>query len=196
MQQDDIKLTLIIPHYNTYNLLERLLKELSIQITNEVEVIVVDDSNDKRLDKFISTNIHILHDNKRNGVSKARNVGIKKSTGDYIGFIDSDDMISMDYIETLLNAIDKYDTDIINFNWYDMTTHIEHRKPHNPAVWKAIYKWDICPYFDENLQYEEDVPFKHEIEKDKYTKTYLDKLIYFYNSNREGSLFWEMMKGK
>lgn len=190
-----MKLSLIIPHYNTYNLLEKLLKELSIQITDDVEIIVVDDSNDKRLDKFISSNIHIIHNSKRVGVSKARNVGINRSTGDYIGFIDSDDMISMDYIETLLNAIDKYDTDIINFNWYDMTTHIEHRKPHNPAVWKAIYKWDICPHFNEKLLYAEDVPFKHEIEKDIYTKTYLDKLIYFYNSNREGSLFWEMMKG-
>ena len=62
-------------------------------------------------------------------------------------------MIMPNYIETLLDAIDKYDTDVINFNWYDTTEHIENRKPHNPAPWKQIYKKETISRFREDLPY-------------------------------------------
>lgn len=191
-----VKLSIIIPYFETYELTMQLLRELAIQKTDEVEVILIDDYCKEEF-KPISEELKLagtkLIQHKNNlGVAKTRNEGIELAKGKYIAFIDCDDMITMDYIETLLKAIDTYDTDVINFNWYDMTEHIEYRKPHNPAPWKQIYKKETMPRFSEEYEYGyEDVPFQEEIDSGKYTITYLDKMIYMYNSNREGSLFWK-----
>lgn len=197
-----IKLSIIMPYYETFDLTMKLLRELSLQRNGneEVEIIVIDDYCKNEFSKIeVSTDdillkgmITVVNHEKNIGVAKSRNEGIRKAKGKYIAFIDCDDMITMDYIDTLLKAIDTYDTDVINFNWYDMTEHREYRKPHNPAPWKQIYKRETIPTFREDMEYgSEDVMFQSEIESGKYTITYLDKLLYFYNSNREGSLFWK-----
>lgn len=197
------KLSIIIPYFETYDLTRRLLAELLLQInTPDVEIILIDDGcNETRFDEYINwlddkgftykENVKIIHQENM-GVAKTRNKGIELAKGKYVAFIDCDDMIMPNYIETLLDAIDKYDTDVINFNWYDMTEHQEVRKPHNYAPWKAIYKKEVMPRFVEFRKYgAEDVDFQGEIDSGKYSITYLDKLLYFYNSNREGSLFWK-----
>lgn len=186
-----VKLSIVIPYFETYELTEKLIKELILQKTDEIEIILIDDGCFEDRFNYFSKQIKVIHQDNL-GVAKTRNKGIKMSIGRYVAFIDCDDMITMDYIETLLDAIDKYDTDVINFNWYDMTDHIENRKPHNYAPWKAIYKRETMPLFLETKEYgSEDIDFQHEIDSGKYTITYLDKLIYFYNSNREGSLYWK-----
>lgn len=195
-----VKLSIVIPYFETYDLTIKLLKELAIQKNDEVEIIVVDDYCKNEFasirvdsdDILLKTKATIIHHVKNKGVAKSRNEGIELAQGKYVAFIDCDDQITMDYIDTLLDAINKYDTDVINFNWYDMTEHLEYRKPHNPAPWKAIYKKATMPRFSEEYEYgHEDVPFQGEIESGRYTITYLDKMIYLYNSNREGSLFWK-----
>lgn len=198
-----VKLSIIIPYFETYELTKKLLCELLIQIgTPHVEVILIDDGcNEKRFDEYMDfinenftyTNVKIIHQENM-GVAKTRNKGVDIANGKYISFIDCDDMITMDYVDTLLKAIDNYDTDVINFNWYDMTEHREYRKPHNYAPWKAIYKKETMPKFAETYEYgHEDVPFQEEIDSGRYSITYLDKMIYMYNSNREGSLYWKKM---
>lgn len=191
-----VKLSIIIPYFETYDLTMKLLKELSIQKNDEVEVILIDDYLKNEFydikDELMINNIRLIENRANKGVARVRNDGIELSRGKYVAFIDCDDMITMDYIETLLKAINTYDTDVINFNWYDMTEHVECRKPHNPAPWKQIYKKETMPRFSEEYEYGyEDVPFQEEIDSGKYTITYLDKMIYMYNSNREGSLFWK-----
>jgi glycosyltransferase involved in cell wall biosynthesis len=193
------KLSIIIPYYETYEMTMKLLRELSIQYTDEIEIILIDDYCKKEfnntpaegINEIILGKIKCINHTKNMGVAKSRNEGIELAKGKYVAFIDSDDMITMDYVETLLNAIDTYDTDVINFNWYDMTEHIEYRKPHNPAPWKQIYKKETIQRFREDLPYgREDVAWQEIIDSGKYSITYLDKMIYMYNSNREGSLYW------
>lgn len=195
-----VKLSIIIPYYETFNLTIKLLRELTIQKTNEVEIILIDDYCEHQFqamqldenDVLLNSGIICINHEENIGVAKSRNEGIELAKGKYVALIDCDDMITMDYVDTLLKAIDTYDTDVINFNWYDMTEHIEYRKPHNPAPWKQIYKRETMPRFSEDYEYgHEDVPFQGEIDSGKYSITYLDKLLYFYNSNREGSLFWK-----
>ncbi len=186
-----VKLSLIIPYFETYELTERLLDSLIVQDRKEVELIVIDDGcNEKRLDEFEGfNNIKIIHHEKNMGTAKTRNEGIKLAKGKYIGFIDCDDMVTADYIDTLLEAIDKTPTEVINFNWLDLSENQVVRRPCNPAMWKAIYRNDICPLFREDLQWgEEDVDFQ--VEVGKMETTYLDRVLYIYNSNREGSLYW------
>ena len=186
-----VKLSIIIPYFETYELTEKLIKELILQKNEEVEVILIDDGCKEDRFNYFNKKIKVIHQENQ-GVAKTRNKGIKMAQGKYIAFIDCDDQITMDYTETLLKAIEEHNEDVINFNWYDMTTHTENRKPHNYAPWKAIYKRETMPIFVETMEYgSEDVVFRGEIDSGKYSIAYLDKLLYLYNSNREGSLYWK-----
>ena len=186
-----VKMSVIIPYWKTYELTEKLLKELYIQKTDEIEIFIIDDGcNEERLDIFEDENVHIIHLEENKGVSYARNIGLDKATGKYIAFIDSDDMITMDYVERLLKAIDEHNEDIIYFNWADFNENAIIRNPQNFAVWKAIYKSDIVPRFDESKRFNEDVFFQEELDKKQLTKYYMDRVLYIYNSNREGSQMW------
>lgn len=192
-----VKLSVIIPYYKTYELTYRLLQELSIQITEKyndmVEVFLVIDGDDEwGFEDFkFNEGFNVIHLDNDYGVSYARNVGIKKATGKYIAFIDSDDMITMDYIEQLLHLIDTRDEDVIYFNWADFNQNIIVKHPQNYAVWKAIYKKEIVPLFNEEWRQKEDVPFQEEIKSKQHTEYYFDRVLYIYNSNREGSLWWK-----
>jgi heptose III glucuronosyltransferase len=109
-----ILLSIIIPYYNTYNYTIKLLKELNIQYTDDIEVILVDDGcNEVRFDVF--ERFTIIHLDKNYGASYAWNRGIDAAKGSYIAFIDSDDMISMDYVDTLVDAIKNHTEDVIKF---------------------------------------------------------------------------------
>ena len=188
------KLSIIIPYYQTYELTEKLLDKLIPQLNKEVEVFLVDDGcNETRLDKY-SDVINIIHLKENGGDSVARNVAIKQANGKYIGFIDSDDLIIDDYIEELLKNIDEHNEDVIFFDWQDMNTGFVVRHPTNYAVWKAIYKTNIIPLFVEGRRYSSDVPFQEDLNSKDYTRFYIDRVLYYYNSNREGSLSQEKAK--
>lgn len=188
-----VKLSLIIPYFETYELTMRLLKSLSVQLTDEVEVLLIDDyckcEFHEMKDYLGMNNIYLIEHKENKGTALTRNEGIKLAKGKYIGFIDCDDTLTMDYIDVLLKAIDETPTEVINFNWLDLSENVVVRKPHNPAMWKAIYRNDICPLFREDLEWgEEDVDFQREV--GEMETTYLDRVLYIYNSNREGSLYW------
>lgn len=194
------KLSIIIPYYNTYELTNKLLKELFIQNNKEIEIILIDDGcNEKRLDSFkylyCFNNLHIIH-KENGGVSSARNKGLEIAQGQYISFIDSDDMIMPNYIETLLELINTRNEDIIYFNWLDINTNDVVKRPANPAVWKAIYKKEILPRFDETLKAREDYFLLEEINKKEHTEYYYDKVLYIYNSRREDGLTCKSERGE
>ena len=190
-----VKLSIVISYYNTYELTEELLKVLIPQLTDEVEVFLIDDGcHEKRLDKF-GKDINITHLEENKGNSTALNTGIRKAQGKYIGFIDSDDMITEDYIEVLLDAINNHNEDLIYLDWKDMHSgEIVHR-PSNLAPWRSLYRRDIIPFFDEKIRHSSDVPFQALIEGIPRTRFYTDKVLYIYNSNRVGSLTWEKGRG-
>lgn len=188
-----VDLTIIIAYYKTYELTCKMLDTLIPQLNDKVEVILIDDGcNENRLDKYKEINIIHLKENK--GGAFAENRGIEKAKGKYIGFIDSDDMIANDYIETLLKAIKERSEDVILFDWQDMNNGNIVHHPTNYAPWKAIYNRNIIPMFDENVIYSFDVPFIDKLNSKTYTKCYLDKVLYYYNSNREGNLTLEKEK--
>lgn len=114
-----MKLSIIIPYYNTQGLTDELLKTLEPQMKRSVEVIVVDDGSetpfktDYEWVKVIRT--------KRTNPATARNEGLKLAKGEYIQFIDSDDLISNDFVESILGAI-KEGTDIIEYSWRSLNS--------------------------------------------------------------------------
>ena len=189
-----VKLSIIIPYYNTYEYTEKLLEKIMEQLTDEVEVIVVDDGcNEARLDNIVinQKNITILHRYENSGnASIPRNLGLDNAKGNYITFIDSDDMISDNYISKILKAI-QGNPDIIFLSWEN---HIQKfiitmQPPKwNCAVWCRVYRRDIIGNirFDENLRVAEDWKFNEQI-KFK-TKICIKDVVYYYNNGRKGSI--------
>ena len=105
MSDNDL-ISIIIPIYNVEKYMEKCLNSVVNQTYNNIEIILIDDgSKDKSreiCDNYAKKDnrIKVVH-KENNGVSSARNTGIDMSKGKYITFIDSDDYIDTDYIETL-----------------------------------------------------------------------------------------------
>lgn len=104
------KISVIVAVYNTEKYVERCLNSLLNQTYQNLEIIVVEDGsidNSKKVLKKYADNkkIKIIYNKKNCGLSYSRNVGLENVTGDYIGYIDSDDYVDLDYYEKLMQAI-------------------------------------------------------------------------------------------
>lgn len=183
-----VKLSLVIPYYECYEYTKELLDILTQQLTEEIEVILIDDGcNEERLDEY-KDKINIIHLKENNGAGHSYNTGIENATGQYIGFIDADDSVSNDYIQVLLKAINDNPTDVIYLDWKDIFTGEIITRPDNYAPWKAIYKKEITPRFCEENFYHPDVAFYDELKRKGFSKSYVDKVLYYYNPKRPGNL--------
>ena len=110
-----IKLSVIIPCYNSERFIADVLKDICILDRDDIEVIVVNDGSIDRTKEIVTRLMEkdkrlVLIDEKNEGVSAARNKGITKSKGKYVYFIDSDDRLlpgSMQYMMQLIDADDE-----------------------------------------------------------------------------------------
>ena len=107
-----VKVSVIVPVYNGGDFIETCIKDILNQTLKDIELILVNDgSEDNTLDickKYAEYDNRIILINQENkGVSIARNNGINKAKGKYICFIDSDDRIKEEYLETLYNLAEK-----------------------------------------------------------------------------------------
>lgn len=112
------KISIIIPIYNVENYLAQCLDSILNQIFKDFECICVNDgSTDKSLailQEYINKDDRIKIINQENkGLSGARNSALKIVNGKYITFIDSDDFVTIDYLEKLINIAEKEDSDIV-----------------------------------------------------------------------------------
>ena len=103
-------ISIIIPAYNSSEYLKRCLDSIVCQPFEDYEVIVVDDGSTddtgKVLDEYAKRYSRIKAVHKENGgVSTARNAGLDKAQGDYIIFVDCDDYVHEDIVETLMTCI-------------------------------------------------------------------------------------------
>ena len=129
-------ISIIIPCYNAEQSLERCLNSVVSQYYQNLEIIIVDDgSRDQTSDiytKFKKEDYRIKVIKQNNsGVSKARNVGLKAVTGDYMCFVDSDDWVEKNYCEELYNilAAENADVSIIEASYEDENGTIVYNKP-------------------------------------------------------------------
>lgn len=112
------KVSIIIPVYNVEEYIEQTISSLLNQTLKEIEIILIDDGSTdssreiiKRYsEKYDNINV-ILQDN--SGPSIARNKGIKEATGDYIVFVDSDDLLPEDSLEIRYNTAVKENADLV-----------------------------------------------------------------------------------
>ena len=109
------KVSIIVPVYNSKKYLKKCIDSILSQSYKEFELLLINDgSTDCSRDickSYDDKRIKYL-EQKNEGVSSARNKGIKECNGDFITFVDSDDRLLPDYLKTLTDLQRKYDTDI------------------------------------------------------------------------------------
>ena len=111
------QISIIVPIYNTEKYLERCLQSILNQSYRNIEIILVNDGSDDNslaiCNKYKDKEKRIIViDKKHTGVADTRNIGLKKSSGNYIGFVDSDDYIDIDMFKKLIVGAEKYKCDI------------------------------------------------------------------------------------
>lgn len=110
-------ISIIVPVYNLEKYISSTLDSIFSQTYENIEVIAVDDGSTDNsaeiLDSFAKKEARLKVIHKENGgVTQARLTGIEASTGEYIGFVDGDDIVEADMFERLVGNIVKYDADI------------------------------------------------------------------------------------
>ena len=185
------KLSIITPFYKTLSYTKKLASVLEPQLNDDVEWIIIDDgTNEIELDKLDAKVVH-LKENSGNA-SKPRNVGLDIASGEFITFIDSDDMISNDYIKVIIDKIDKEHFDYCYFGWQTKNNKyiIEEEPPKwNHCIWNCIYKRDIIGdnKFNEDYNLDEDGDFNNRVRKGKRSNI-LDILYTYSFLEREDSI--------
>ena len=110
-------ISVIVPVYNVENYLDKCVQSIMAQTYREFELILVDDGSPDRCPQLcdaypqMDRRVSVIH-KANGGLSDARNVGVDQAKGEYVTFIDSDDFVSHDYLETLWNLLIKYNADI------------------------------------------------------------------------------------
>lgn len=191
-----MKLSIIIPYFNTKEYTDELLNVLESQLTDDVEVLVVDDGSDEPYSAQ-NDRIKVLRV-KHSGQSKARNLGINRTSGDYVQFIDSDDLVSDDFIQRILEKIED-DPDIIEFSWRSLNCNgasfnyrvREGERLTNPSACTRTFKRSYIGKvrFTEKKDATEDEDFSRRLGylyKPVKVSTISDYL-YFYRTDAEGS---------
>ena len=113
------KISVIVPVYNVEDYLERCLHSLVKQTIEDIEIILINDGspdNSQKIincfkeqypDKIVSVEIE------NSGVARARNIGLQYATGEYVGFVDSDDYVDVSMFEKLYEKAQEDEADIV-----------------------------------------------------------------------------------
>lgn len=118
-------ISIIVPVYNVEKYLERCINSITNQTYKNIEIILVDDGSKDNSGKMCDelkqkdTRIKVIH-KENGGLSDARNAGLKIASGEYVGFVDSDDYIENDMFETMYNLTQKYNSDISIVSFYEL----------------------------------------------------------------------------
>lgn len=114
------KVSVVIPCYNVERFIDNCMECLKRQTLKEFEVICVDDGSSdstlRMLTKYKLGGVKIIH-TENQGVSSARNEGIRAAQGDYIYFYDPDDTLAPETLETVYAKAVETESDAVQFNF-------------------------------------------------------------------------------
>ena len=134
-------ISIIVPIYNVEDYLKRCIDSILGQTYKNLEVILVDDGSPDKCGKIIDSRIKVIH-KKNGGLSSARNNGLDIATGDFIGFVDSDDYIERNMYESLIEALNNNNADIATCGIIREDTNTQHkiniRTPNTEKVYLDI----------------------------------------------------------
>lgn len=207
-------ISVIVPVYKIEQYLPQCIESILNQSYQDIEIILVDDGSPddcgKICDKYAQKDkrIRVFH-KKNGGLSDARNFGIVKAKGDYLGFVDGDDWIELDMYETLLNLIEDNNAELVNGGVYyeysnrsvivpiidrSFNNTIELSKSLikgeiNNGVWNKLYRKSCFS----NLEFPkghvfEDVDIMYQLFLKVTSVVSTSKPLYHYRQKRKGSI--------
>lgn len=208
---NEYKLSIIVPVYGVEKYIDKCLNSLVKQSLKEIEIIVVNDGTKDNSQKIIDKYVKKYPDKiksyikENGGQGSARNYGLKKATGEYIGYVDSDDFVEKDMYKKLYDKAKENNYDIVVCGNYNVSedyqnknidafinnynTDLENIFFGKMAVWNKIYKRDILIKnkleFKEKVWYE-DLAFTLKAIMNSNTFAFIDEPLYDYLI-REGS---------
>ncbi|MDD5979974.1 MAG: glycosyltransferase [bacterium] len=174
-----IKISVIVPVYNVEKYLPNCLQSLVNQNYNDYEIIIINDGSTDNSEKIIKDyktkypKLIKYYKKDNGGLSSARNLGIVKSIGEYLLFVDSDDSLEINALNTLANHINKKKLDIIVFNLYSIKDNIKEEiqtfntnindkiKKYiigNPSACNKLIKKDL--FIKNNLKFKEGIYYE------------------------------------
>jgi len=205
-------ISVIIPAYNAEKYLDDCLKSITSQTHQNIEVIVVNDGSKDATgeiaDKWSKKDnrIWVIHQTNQ-GVSSARNIGLEKANGDFIGFVDADDEVELDMYEFLLCNLRKFDADISHCG-FELVKSNSCVKFHGtgvvliqdrvesikellsgfrvePSIWNKLYKRTILDSvtFKTDIAINEDLIFNVEAFNNSVRSVFEDVVKYKYKYN-------------
>lgn len=131
------KISVIIPAYNSQDVILNCLNSVCNQTYKNLEIIVVlKDSGDKTaeiIQKLNDPRIKVIKQNDDSGAGGARNIGLKSAHGDWIGFVETDDVIDLNFYQKLISADTDENIDILCGEIFNKN------KPHNHFAPSKIY---------------------------------------------------------
>ena len=113
-----MKVSIIVPVYNSERYINRCVDSLIAQTLSDIEILLVDDgssdSSSSICDEYANKDnrIKVFHQ-KNAGAGAARNTGLEQAQGEYIGFVDSDDYVDITMYETLYCTAEKHQADLV-----------------------------------------------------------------------------------
>ena len=142
-----MKLSIITSYYNCLEYIKQLANCLEPQLNDQVEWLICDDGCDeKELDNFNAKVIHLTQNSGCAGIPRNHCLDIAK--GEYITFIDADDLVVDNFVDTILDKIENYSFDYCLMSWkhfpdFLVVDVINGRPVWNCSVWGIVYNRNI-----------------------------------------------------
>lgn len=205
-----MKISIIIPCYNSEKYLERCIESIINQSYRQWEAIIVNDGSIDKSSRLLNSYAKLdkritVISQKNGGPSLARNNGLKYVTGEYVLFIDMDDYIHVDMLKEMVKCAEKNNSDIVTIGYYETT--INKMLPVNDflnennddirmffikkvmlssggVVWGKLYRYKLLKekniLFDEKLRICEDQIFNLDFVKYSNNISFFNGYYYYY----------------
>lgn len=210
------KISVIVPIYNVQRYLEDCLNSLANQTFKDLEVIMVNDGSSDRsgemMHRYANSHAHFFaYDKPNGGLGQARNFGIQFARGEFIAFVDSDDIVDSEAYEKMYALVEQTHSDmvignVVRFNSFKefpsvlhqkiftkkkLRAHItrDHELIYDTTAWNKLYRksfWEEHHFsFPEHMLYE-DIPVTFPAHYLANSVDVLDDVVYFWRSRDFG----------
>lgn len=203
-----INVSVIIPVYNAKNTISEAIDSILNQTHQNFEIVIIDDGStdntESILKKYMNKEEKIkVYTQVNQGVSKARNNGIKKATGKYITFLDADDLYHPTFLEKMYNRIKKNESDICycgvdtipegrKLKWLDkfrdgdiLVDYVKGKIPLHTGTWliNKEYLETNELFFPEGVSWGEDLEFFYKAVALTDKITFVPEYLTYYRNN-------------
>lgn len=188
LQNRTVKISVIVPVYNVEQYIEQCIRSIAQQSFSDFELLLVDDcGTDKSmavavqvLKEYPDVSVRVITHSVNQGLSAARNTGMRLCEGEYVCFVDSDDFLEIDALEKLVVAIGDSNADFVMADFWDvdhrgkgrkLVKRVDYSRLASTPVLKSIEYWSAMRVAAWNTLIKRELIQKHNL-------TFTDGMLY------------------